>query len=163
VDFARRRKFLAEIREAERGDLLDFIERMMQRPEDGRIKMYLVERALNFRRAQHELFAAGDYLPLRVAGSRKNHVIAFARTMRNKSIIVATGRFFSRLGAPDRLPIGRDIWNETFIMMERKMKFCRYRDVFTGEVLKVTEHKNNSGLPLAEVFSQLPVALMELV
>jgi hypothetical protein len=43
------------------------------------------------------------------------------------------------------------------------MKFSRYRDVFTGEVLKVTEHNNKSGLPLAEVFSRLPVALMELV
>jgi (1->4)-alpha-D-glucan 1-alpha-D-glucosylmutase len=98
-----------------------------------------------------------------VAGSRKNHVIAFSRTLRNRYVIVATGRFFSRLGATDRLPIGRDIWNETFILMEKKMKFSRYRDVFTGEVRNVTEHNNKSGLLLGEIFSRLPVALMELV
>jgi (1->4)-alpha-D-glucan 1-alpha-D-glucosylmutase len=163
VDFAQRRKFLADISEAERGNLIDFIEQMMRQPEDGRIKMYLMKRALNFRRMQHELFATGDYQPLLVAGSRNNHVIAFSRTMRNRSIIVATGRFFSRLGTRDRLPIGRAVWNETFILMEKRTKFSRYRDVFTGEVLKVIEHKNKSGLPLAGAFSRLPVALLELV
>jgi (1->4)-alpha-D-glucan 1-alpha-D-glucosylmutase len=163
VDFTQRRKLLAEIRDPERGDLLAFVERMMQRPEDGRIKMYLMKRALNFRRAQHELFATGDYQPLQVAGSKKDHVIAFSRTLRNKSVIVATGRFFSRLGPPDRLPIGRDAWHETFIVMERRMRFCRYRNVFTGEALAVSEQNNGSGLPLADLFSRLPVVMMELI
>jgi (1->4)-alpha-D-glucan 1-alpha-D-glucosylmutase len=163
VDFTQRRRLLAEMREIERGDLLSFIERMMQQHEDGRIKMYLMQRALNFRRAQDELFVAGDYQPLQVTGSRKSHAIAFSRTMGNKSVLVATGRFFSRLGPPDRLPIGRDAWNDTAIVMEKKLKFCRYRNVFTGEVLKVTEDNNNIGLPLACVFSRLPVALLELV
>ncbi len=163
VDFTQRRRLLAEIHEAERGDLLGFIERMMQRPEDGRIKMYLMKQALNFRRAQHELFATGDYQPLKVAGSRKNHVIAFSRTLRNKSVITATGRFFLQLGTPDRLPIGRDAWNETYIAMEKNMKFCRYRNVFTGEVLPVNKQSNGSGLLLAELFSRLPVAMLELV
>jgi (1->4)-alpha-D-glucan 1-alpha-D-glucosylmutase len=163
VDFTQRRKLLAEIRETERGDLLGFVERMMKRPEDGRIKMYLMKRALNFRRAQHELFATGDYQPLEVAGSKKDHVIAFSRTLRNRSVIVATGRFFSRLGPPDRLPIGRDAWNETLIVMEKKMRFCRYRDVFTGEALAVSEQNNRNGLSLADLFSRLPVAMIELV
>jgi (1->4)-alpha-D-glucan 1-alpha-D-glucosylmutase len=163
VDFTQRQRSLAEIREAERGDLIDFIERMMQRPEDGLIKMYLMKRALDCRRAQHELFATGDYQPLQVAGSRKNHVIAFSRTMRNKSVIVATGRFFSRLGTPDRLPIGQETWNETSIVMEKKMKFCRYRNIFTGEVLSVSEGSDGSGLLLAHLFSRLPVAMIELI
>jgi (1->4)-alpha-D-glucan 1-alpha-D-glucosylmutase len=163
VDFSQRRKLLAEIRETERGDLPGFVERMMQCPEDGRIKMYLMKQALNFRRAQHELFTTGDYQPLQVAGSKKDHVIAFSRTLRNKSVIVATGRFFSRLGPPDRLPIGRDAWNETFIVMERRMRFCSYRNVFTGEALAVSEQNNRNGLSLADLFSRLPVAMMELV
>jgi (1->4)-alpha-D-glucan 1-alpha-D-glucosylmutase len=161
VDFTHRRRLLAEIREAERGDLIDFIERMMQRPEDGLIKMYLMKRALNFRRAQHELFTIGDYQPLQVAGSRKNHVISFSRTVRNKSVIVAAGRFFSRLGTTDRPPIGREAWNETLIVMEKKMKLCRYRNVFTGEVLPVSGESDRRGLLLADVFSRLPVAMME--
>jgi (1->4)-alpha-D-glucan 1-alpha-D-glucosylmutase len=162
VDFTHRRKFLAEIREAERDDLLGLIERMMQRPEDGRIKMYLMKRALHFRRAQHELFASGDYQPLEVDGKWKNHAIAFSRTLRNRSVIVATGRFFSRLGVPDRLPIGRDTWNDTFIVMEKRMRFCRYRNVFTGEVLSPSIQSDGSGLLLADLFSRLPVAMIEL-
>jgi (1->4)-alpha-D-glucan 1-alpha-D-glucosylmutase len=121
-----------------------------------------MKRALNFRRAQHELFASGDYQPLEVDGKWKNHAIAFSRTLRNKSVIVATGRFFSRLGAPDRLPIGRDTWNDTFIVMEKRMRFCRYRNVFTGEVLSPSKQSDGSGLLLADLFSRLPVAMMEL-
>jgi (1->4)-alpha-D-glucan 1-alpha-D-glucosylmutase len=75
---------------------------------------------------------------------------------------VATGRFFSRLGVPDRLPIGRDTWNDTFIVMEKRMRFCRYRNVFTGEVLSPSIQSDGSGLLLADLFSRLPVAMIEL-
>jgi (1->4)-alpha-D-glucan 1-alpha-D-glucosylmutase len=163
VDFTKRKRWLAEIREAEKGDLLDFIERMMQRMEDGRIKMYLIMRALNFRRAHHELFAKGDYQPLAISGNRKNHVIAFSRNLRNKSVIVVAGRFFSRLGPADRFPVGRGTWNESFIQMKRNLKFSIYRNIITGEVLTISEQPNNYGLRLAEVFSRLPVAMLELV
>src|SRR5262245_48949227 len=163
VDFTERKKLLAEIREAEKGDLLDFVEQMTARLEDGRVKMYLMIRALNFRRARSELFAKGDYQPLCLSGSRKNHVIAFSRNLRNKSVIVATGRFFSRLGAPDRFPRGKETWDETFIEMDKNMKFSNYRNVITGEVLKVSEHQDKYGLPLAKVFSRLPMAMLELV
>ncbi len=121
------------------------------------------KRALNFRREQPELFATGAYQPLHVIGSKKNHVIAFSRTLRSKSIIVATGRFFSRLGAPEQLPIGQGTWDETFIVIEKKIKSSRYRNVLTGETLRVNEQNNISELPLAEVFSRLPVALLELI
>ncbi len=163
VDFSERKKLLSQIREAESGSLLDFIERMIERLEDGRIKMYLIMRALNFRRARYELFATGNYQPLCVSGSRKNHVIAFSRNLRNKSVIVAAGRFFTRLGVPENLPIGRETWNETFIELEKNMRFCSYRNVITGEVLRLKEERNKYGLPLAEVFSHLPLAMMELV
>ncbi len=160
VDFMKRRNLLAEIRDAEREDLLGFIDRMMQHPEDGHIKMYLIKRALNFRRAQHELFSTGYYQPLRASGSRKNHVIAFSRTLRNKTVIVATGRFFSRLGD---LPTGQNTWNETFILLEKKIRSSRYRNVFTGEMLQVSEQNKKSGLSLAQLFSRVPVAMLELV
>jgi (1->4)-alpha-D-glucan 1-alpha-D-glucosylmutase len=162
VDFIERKKLMAEIREGERGDLIDFIERMMQQPEDGRIKMYLIRRALNYRREQYELFATGDYQPVRIVGNLKNHVIAFSRNLRNKSVIVAAGRFFSRFTAPDQLSIIQDTWNGTFISMEKNMKFCRYRNIFTGEVISLSEQNNKCRLPLVEVFSHLPVAIMEL-
>src|SRR5262245_19648335 len=163
VNFSERKRLLAEIRAAERGNLLDFVERMIERLEDGCIKMYLMMRALNFRRARHELFATGYYRPLRISGSRKNHVIAFSRNLRNKSIIVAAGRFFTRLGVPERLPIGRETWDETFIELEKNLRFCSYRNVITGEVVRLKEQENGYGLPLAEVFSRLPLAMMELV
>jgi (1->4)-alpha-D-glucan 1-alpha-D-glucosylmutase len=161
VDYAVRLAILDEIREAEKGDLIKFVEHIMQRPEDGRIKMYLTRRALNFRRANHELFARGAYGPLRLTGSQKNQVIAFSRASSDQSVIVATGRFFTRLGVPRQLPVGPEVWEDTAIIMDRKIKSGIYRNILTGELLQAREEGTKQELQLSQVFSRLPVALLE--
>jgi (1->4)-alpha-D-glucan 1-alpha-D-glucosylmutase len=161
VDFAVRQKMLNEIREAEKGDLIAYIKRMIERPEDGRIKMYLTQRALRFRRAHHELFATGAYHALQVTGNHQNSAITFTRATRNESMLVAAGRFFTRLGVPEQLPIGRAAWEGTVIVIEGRTKSRRYRNVLTNELLLANERNNKNELPLAEVFAHLPVALLE--
>ena len=52
----------------------------------GAIKMYLINRAMEFRRENPELFMRGDYLPLKVIGPRANHIVAFARVHEGKRI-----------------------------------------------------------------------------
>jgi hypothetical protein len=34
---------------------------------------------------------------------------------RDKSVIVAAGRFFTKLGVPERLPLGPEVWGDTAI------------------------------------------------
>jgi (1->4)-alpha-D-glucan 1-alpha-D-glucosylmutase len=163
VDFAMRRTMLEEIRKAERSDLVAFIERIMQQPEDGRIKMYLTQRALHYRRAHHELFATGAYQPAQATGKHQKHVIAFTRATGSESVIVAAGRFFTRLGVPDRLPVGRATWEDTAIVVEGRTKSCRYRNILTDELLPAKAQTGKIELSLAEVFAYLPVALLELI
>jgi (1->4)-alpha-D-glucan 1-alpha-D-glucosylmutase len=134
----------------------------MNNPEDGRIKLYLTQRLLNFRRTNHDLFATGAYQPLGVAGKYRNHVIAFTRTTPHKSVIVAAGRFFNRLGLPERLPIGPTAWADTAILGDGKPNLRRCRNILTDEWVTVKESNDGYGLPLAEVFSHMPVALIEL-
>ncbi|WP_137044141.1 malto-oligosyltrehalose synthase [Pseudolabrys sp. FHR47] len=62
---------------------------------DSRIKLHLLHKLLDIRRAHAELFRRGDYIALDVSGPDADHVIAFARRWKRDEIVVAVGRHFA--------------------------------------------------------------------
>jgi (1->4)-alpha-D-glucan 1-alpha-D-glucosylmutase len=68
VDYERRRALLLEIRAREAAGSAAVLDFVLEHPERGAMKMWVIYRALNFRRAHPELFAAGAYTPLAVEG-----------------------------------------------------------------------------------------------
>ncbi|NEP46623.1 MAG: malto-oligosyltrehalose synthase, partial [Okeania sp. SIO2H7] len=56
VDYEKRKAFLAEIKRKVEGDILCFISEMMDSPEDGKIKMFLIYQALKARGEHLEIF-----------------------------------------------------------------------------------------------------------
>jgi len=119
--------------------------------------MYVTARALNFRRERAGLFAGGAYLPLAASGRRAGNVVAFARALDGEAAVVVTGRFFTRLGVGSEGPLGlsRDAWGGTALHLEG-VGGGRFRDVLTGRVFEVS----SGVLPLADLLSPLPVALL---
>ncbi|HEY8461493.1 MAG TPA: malto-oligosyltrehalose synthase, partial [Blastocatellia bacterium] len=160
VDFAKRRELLASlsVKNEDEGNLTDLVSRLISNPGDGRIKLYLTSRALRFRRARQALFAEGSYLPLAAHGRKENHVIAFARILRERIAVIVTGRFFTRLGVSNQPPTGGGIWEDSFVALDYPSAAGLYRDVLTGRLIRA-----GAKLPLAEVFTHLPVALLERV
>ena len=71
--------------------------RWRQHWEDGSIKLALTHRLLTLRNAHRDLFTSGDYEPIEMSGPRREHVVAFARTLRREAVIVAVGRHFAPL------------------------------------------------------------------
>lgn len=123
VDYARRREMLASIRK-ERPSSVDA-------PE---MKMFVIQRALTFRRAHRELFTQGEYVPL--DGGRRT--IAFARRFGTQSAVAAVGRFF----------MSAEPWGQI------RLPPGRFRDIFTGREF-------TGQASAAELFSDLPVVLLE--
>ena len=161
VDYSLRQCILRKIREMEAGGVGPTIEKLIQEPDDGGIKLYVIRRGLCFRRSHHELFASGSYLPLRGLGYRQNHVVAFARVRGRSSAIAVIGRFFMGLGADQRLPLGSDVWGDSALLLRRELGAGVYRDVFTGRMIEAGTRGGKHLLRLADVFSHLPVALIE--
>lgn len=157
VDYNLRRELLARLQREEGQGRAALAARLLRSPQDGAIKLYVVSRALNFRREHAELFTRGDYRPLRAEGRRARNVIAFARTNHNKSVIIACGRFFAELGDGDNLPVGRGVWDDTFVSLAEGLPAASYREVFTGERVQVD---SEGRLPLADAFAHLPVAIL---
>src|SRR5207302_6128918 len=76
---------------------------------DGRLKLYVTWKLLNFRRKHSELFLQGEYIPLRIAGPRTNHLIAFARRLHDDWCVIAVPRLLAKLGR------GKTLWRDTSI------------------------------------------------
>jgi (1->4)-alpha-D-glucan 1-alpha-D-glucosylmutase len=124
----------------------------MRNWEDGRIKMFVIWRALNFRRDNLDLFLQGDYIPLEVTGSKASNVIAFARRLENRWAIVAVPRLCSQLTRARKPPLGPEVWRDTTITPPTS-SFFEWRDIFTGAARRT--------LSLAELFSDLPFSLLQ--
>lgn len=162
VDYRSRSEALTALkeREAEIGPR-ELIRELLAAWEDGAIKLYIISRALGFRRENRELFEKGDYLPLEASGNKGRHVCAFARRMGGKSVIAVVPRFIATLvPEPGIPPCGNEVWGDAFLAMPERSG-TKYRNVMTGEVLTTCERAGSMALPLAEVFAGAPVAFLE--
>ncbi|MFA7404694.1 MAG: malto-oligosyltrehalose synthase [Pelobacteraceae bacterium] len=163
VDFQKREDLLNELLQREAADgLLETARQTVASRNDGRIKMYLTCKALNFRRENSILFESGRYLPLTVEGACQEHICAFERSVNGSSVMVVVPRFCSRLiGDEGGVPIGAEVWQGTRIIQNYDIASSRYRNVFTGEVLSLEEREGDMTLAVSDILSEFPVALLE--
>jgi maltooligosyltrehalose synthase len=70
------------------------------------------------------------------------------------------GRFFAQLGAQSRLPVGVETWGDTQAILRKRIPPGPYRDVLTGQTISAVARNGDPTLPVFEVFSHLPVALL---
>jgi len=121
VDYQRRRELLTSLETTAPEDLL-------LRWPDGRIKLFLTQRLLRFRREQTELFERGSYLPLSVSGEFADCSLAFAREHEGKWIAVVVPRLSSRVGFP---PIAEK-WKDTTVELPASLSRQNAVEIFTG-------------------------------
>jgi (1->4)-alpha-D-glucan 1-alpha-D-glucosylmutase len=160
VDYARRERLLRDLGRRRPGRRL--ATELLQAKADGRIKLYLTWRTLTYRREHAQLFARGDYVPLATEGSAADNVVAFARRFEEQEIIVAVPRLVAGLTRKSLIdPIGRDAWGDTRLMIPGAEPGSRYRDLFTRAIVEIDAAGEDSVLPLSEVLSVLPFALLE--
>jgi (1->4)-alpha-D-glucan 1-alpha-D-glucosylmutase len=161
VDYEQRLALLSSLRETGDGDATAFVNELLERPEDGRVKMYVTARALNFRRDRAELFSRGEYLPLNARGRRAENVLAFARAHNDEACVAIAARFFTRLGVGREGPLSlsADAWGDTALPLGESGA-GRWRDAFTGREF---DAGSGGALRLSEVLTPLPVALLSRV
>ncbi|HMQ14322.1 MAG TPA: malto-oligosyltrehalose synthase, partial [Candidatus Competibacter phosphatis] len=154
VDFERRGALLKALQNYGGGNIPHLITELLAMPEDGRIKLFLIYRALQARRAESELFQHGAYQKLTVIGSLKSHVVAFARDLGERRALVVVPRFPSSLVKDGEYPLGEAVWHETRVLPPTGSRL-RWHNVLTGQTVQGEE-----ALWLREVFQHFPVALL---
>jgi (1->4)-alpha-D-glucan 1-alpha-D-glucosylmutase len=142
VDYEQRRELLASLEKAAPEELLG-------QWTDGRIKLFLTQGLLRFRREHAELFRSGSYLPLTRTGEFADCCIAFAREHEGKWIAVVVPRLSSRVGFP---PIGEK-WKDTALELPASLSRESSVELFSDSKLEAER-----SLKLRDVFAVLPFA-----
>ncbi|MEW6448087.1 MAG: malto-oligosyltrehalose synthase [Bacillota bacterium] len=174
VDFEARAAMLSALQEQEAAGLQDLVQELLANWEDGRIKLFVTYKALNYRRNHRELFTSGGYLPVHAIGPRNEHVCAFARRLRNKWVLTVVPRLALSLQRVNEKmhehwvpkmnpPLGEAAWGECDLILPANSPE-RWYNHLTGETLSVgAKNGADTGrvLRLAAVFNTFPLALLE--
>jgi (1->4)-alpha-D-glucan 1-alpha-D-glucosylmutase len=118
---------------------------------DGLIKFALVRRLLALRRALPDVFASGSYRPLKVEGTHRDEIIAFARVHERNAIIVVAARWFGRATQAGRAWPTGTAWDASLPI-----------EGFNNAVHALAAPKEIRGwrINAAESFEHLPVAVV---
>ena len=145
VDYKLRGEILQSLSSATPGEL-------MQTWPDGRIKMYLSQRFLQFRREHSDLFHRGEYLALQAAGTFAESCVSFVRQLNDNWIAVIAPRLSSRVGFP---PIG-EAWQDTAIYLPETLSLKNAHGLFTCRPIRSQKRL----VAVRDVFSELPFAVI---
>jgi len=142
VDYARLRADLASLDGADMHELVAGF-------RDGRVKLHVVSRALRLRRAMPRLFIDGDYRPIDAG----DEIVAFVREHDVGAIACAATRLPYRVTGGCAPWACGDIWGDRTIAIPEG----RWRDALVNDRELVV---GADGIPAAELFRHLPVALL---
>ncbi len=172
VDYERRRRLLESLqsRLAQSTDQLaadqlgELARELVANPRDGRIKLFVIWRMLNFRRQHPGLLTSGRYLPLDPSGARSEHACAFVRKTAESALVVVAprrvGKLCAEAGGP---PLGRDRWGDTFVSLPTQLQSASFRNLFTGEIVSPSQPGFSAAgrWSIGDVLATFPVAALE--
>ena len=160
VDFSNRRQMVSDLRIAST-DPLKLCRDLLDNPQDGRIKMWVTMRAMEFRREHPTLFHSGRYLPLK-SSHFDQHLCAFARVRedesRSETTVVAVPRFAYTLMGGEPLPPLAETWGEAMIKLPQNAP-NEFENIFTGERVR----SEDGFLSCQELFKSFPVCVLHAI
>ncbi|MGV3656558.1 MAG: malto-oligosyltrehalose synthase [Chitinophagaceae bacterium] len=157
IDYGKREKWLQNWLQTPEMRQADTVRQMWEERSSAEIKFWLVHTLFTLRKQQPELFSHGEYIPLKVEGTYKDHVLAFARRHRQAFYVVAVPLYTTALcQAQKKKKILEIDWKDT-------------RIIIPGEVTAEWEHllnkiksRNDKGIDVADLFKNVPLALLKM-
>jgi (1->4)-alpha-D-glucan 1-alpha-D-glucosylmutase len=155
VDYAAHAQLLDELAQVSPADIASRLTTALGSPYSSDAKLFVTSRLLQLRRELTELFAHGDYVPLQTNGERKDHVLAFARTYEQNTVIVVLAKWMAQLmHARLELPVG-EIWGDSSVAFAAGTGES-LRDIFSGTTIATA----GDSLRVADVFSVAPFSVL---
>lgn len=157
VDFAKRTSILTELTQ-QRDPKPSFTGELARHWQDGRIKLYAIWKALNFRRERSELFSKGDFLELKATGPHAEYILAILRHHKRQWALLVAPRWLAR--AQETLALG----DPGALSREAKIRLPDFAppswdNVFTGETIWAANDDQKS-VGVSEMLLHFPVALL---
>jgi (1->4)-alpha-D-glucan 1-alpha-D-glucosylmutase len=160
IDYERRMRVLCEWSGQRAAPSPELIRRLLEGKQDGRIKLYVISKALACRQSSPGLFATGAYLPAELHGHAQDHIFGFSRSGDGAQAIVAVPRLLTGLISAQQDPLGDEVWRNTFFQANGIEPGGRWHNVFTDELLTADQSHGCAGFSVAKLLSHFPVALL---
>ena len=154
VDYTLRNILLRSMNDRHKRDPHFFIDGLWQKRENGHVKLWLTSRMMHYRREWSDLFANGAYIPLKVAGKYKKHIMAFARHFQNRWHVTVVPLMVYEL-SPQNPDVGAIDWSDTRVVLPAESP-DEWRNVYAG-----TAFSSTGELLVGELFSHAPVVLLQ--
>ena len=132
-------------------------------PEDGAIKLALTQRVLEHRRENDPLYSQGAYRSIEPEGLCKGNLIVYTRSFGGRTLLVVAPRLVARLMGEDGsiVPIGREVWGDTRIVIPDSAEIRTFRDVLTSATYTPASADGfGLSMDVGELFQSLPLALL---
>jgi (1->4)-alpha-D-glucan 1-alpha-D-glucosylmutase len=122
---------------------------------DGRIKQWLTRFLLQERDEHADIFAKGEYLPLTVEGTYRDHVLGFARRHESSWYIVVVPLHTAQLCQQQETTIMKLDWQDTQLVLPTDAPAQWTRCLAESAI-----ESDGGVLPVKTLFETLPVALL---
>ncbi|MGZ5003172.1 MAG: malto-oligosyltrehalose synthase, partial [Chthoniobacterales bacterium] len=151
VDFAKRAAALESISHADSAQpQRSFVENW----HDGCIKMYLIWKAIRFRRDHDDLFRDGEFVPLQSAGASARNVTAFLRKHGTSWALAAIPRWLSQV--PTKAKREFD-WGDTRLTLPTDSP-AEWSNILTRTQLASKNEGGGQHVMVSDLFREFPVA-----
>lgn len=167
VDFERRVTLLGQITHGEGADGTSLIANMAEHWHDGRINVFLMQKAIRFRRENSRLFQEGEFLSLKTQGECRQNIVAFIRRKNGDQMLAAVPRWLSQVARSSDRNQGKLDWRDTEVVLPPNSSVC-WQSVLNGQgvMARQTAAGQPSGgqsLKVGELFEHFPVAFFRSV
>jgi (1->4)-alpha-D-glucan 1-alpha-D-glucosylmutase len=160
VDYVERCRILEQLRT---DDPAPDVTELLAHRRDGRVKAFTMAAALAARTRWRDLFEQGDYLPLPIAGGRRDSVFAFARRHGTVLAITCVPRLIASVIPDAAGPPLAGTWLDTRLELPGALAAAaprRFRDAFTGATIEARESDGVPVIPVSTLFETFPAALL---
>jgi (1->4)-alpha-D-glucan 1-alpha-D-glucosylmutase len=151
IDFARRMAALESIAHA---DSPQTLRKFVEHWHDGCIKLYLIWKAIRFRRDHVDLFRDGEFVALQSAGTNARNVTAFLRRHGNSWSLVAIPLWLSQVPTKGTREFN---WGDTTLILPFDSP-GRWNSILTQTPLASKNEGAEQHLMVSDLFKEFPVA-----
>jgi (1->4)-alpha-D-glucan 1-alpha-D-glucosylmutase len=159
VDFAKRMELLNGLKKNDAQETVSLLGQLLSNWTDGRIKLYLIWKALRFRREFSELFTDGEFVPAEISGERFENITAFFRVCGTSSALIVAPKWLAASGMDRETNERSRFWGNTLIALREKAP-VEWRNVLTGDRIIAHNNGERTMVRVADVLRQFPVALL---
>ncbi len=154
VDYVKRSEWLKHLDTTDK-NRSHLINDLWETRFDGRIKLWMIHLLLKERRQYGKLFSEGNYIKLETKGEYQERVIAFARHLAGKWMMVVVPLHVASLCKSQDTGVRNIDWKNTRINLPAEAP-VKWKNIFTG-----LETEASGSMDAHAVFTSLPMAILK--